>query len=435
MKIKSILPLLTLTGTTLFTLPSFAQTSLQQLAGIAASPTPAEANLAIAQLREKGPEGIQAFLNLHADKLQLNSNLDSKTRSSLQTALDSICAQRDCYASQLYWYTDLEKAKQAAAKTGKPILSLHLLGKLNEELSCANSRFFRIALYPNAQISQYLRENYILHWQSVRPAPRVTIDFGDGRTLERTLTGNSIHYILDSNGRPIEALPGLYGPQAFLKQLSRTNNFVKSYNNTPPQQQETLLRQYHQQRLSEIESSWQNDFTKLGQLVPPLPSLPNTAQPQPTALEAAPIAMSKMVVEMPVLRSITPSAESNTPTADNSIWEKLAELHAADARLDSNTINLMQSKNSNYQNLENLQKVLPNFERNIALDTVRNEYLFHRQLHQWFINGQSTNNLENLNQRVYAELFLTPSSDPWLGLMPVDSYTGIENDGMLRTKN
>jgi hypothetical protein len=367
--------------------------------------------------------------------LQPNSNLDSKTRSSLQTALDSICAQRDCYASQLYWYTDLEKAKQAAAKTGKPILSLHLLGKLNEELSCANSRFFRIALYPNAQISQYLRENYILHWQSVRPAPRVTIDFGDGRTLERTLTGNSIHYILDSNGRPIEALPGLYGPQAFLKHISQSNNFVKSYNNTPPQQQETLLRQYHQQRLSEIESSWQNDFTKLGQLVPPLPSLPNTAQPQPTALEAAPIAMSKMVVEMPVLRSITPSAESNTPTADNSIWEKLAELHAADARLDSNTINLMQSKNSNYQNLENLQKVLPNFERNIALDTVRNEYLFHRQLHQWFINGQSTNNLENLNQRVYAELFLTPSSDPWLGLMPVDSYTGIENDGMLRTKN
>ncbi|MCT7950108.1 hypothetical protein NG798_09950 [Ancylothrix sp. C2] len=430
MKIKSILPLLTLTGTTLFTLPSLAQNTLQQLAGIAASPTPAEANLAISQLRQQGPAGIDAFINLHADKLQPNSKLASQTRASLQTALDTICAQRDCYASKLYWYTDLEQAKQAAAKTGKPILSLHLLGKLNEELSCANSRFFRIALYPNAQISQYLRENYILHWQSVRPAPRVTIDFGDGRKLERTLTGNSIHYILDSNGRPIEALPGLYGPQAFLKHIAQINNFVKSYNNTSPQQQQTLLRQYHQQRLSEIETSWQNDFLSLGQLVPPLPSLPNTAQNQPTALEAAPGALSKMATEMPVLRSITPSAESITPAPNNSPWVQLAELHTADARLDSNSITLMQSKNSNYKNLENLQKVLPNFERNIALDTVRNEYLFHRQLHQWFINGNSTGTLEKLNERVYAELFLTPSSDPWLGLLPGDAYTGIENDGM-----
>jgi len=31
---------------------------------------------------------------------------------------------------------------------------------------------------------------------------------------------------------------------------------------------------------------------------------------------------------------------------------------------------------------------------------------------------------------VYAELFLTPSSDPWLGLLP-GAYTGLENDGVV----
>ena len=35
-----------------------------------------------------------------------------------------------------------------------------------------------------------------------------------------------------------------------------------------------------------------------------------------------------------------------------------------------------------------------------------------------------------LNERVYAELFLTPSSDPWLGLLPPDTYTALENDGV-----
>ena len=89
--------------------------------------------------------------------------------------------QKNAFAADLYWYTDFEKAKQVAQKKHKPILSLRLLGNLNEELSCANSRFFRAVLYPNASISKSLREGFVLHWQSVRPAPRITIDFGDGR--------------------------------------------------------------------------------------------------------------------------------------------------------------------------------------------------------------------------------------------------------------
>ena len=36
-----------------------------------------------------------------------------------------------------------------------------------------------------------------------------------------------------------------------------------------------------------------------------------------------------------------------------------------------------------------------------------------------------------MNERVYAELFLTPSSDPWLGLVQSDVYTAIENDGLV----
>lgn len=34
-----------------------------------------------------------------------------------------------------------------------------------------------------------------------------------------------------------------------------------------------------------------------------------------------------------------------------------------------------------------------------------------------------------LNEWVYATLFLTPSSDPWLGLAPRDVYTALDNDG------
>jgi hypothetical protein len=39
-------------------------------------------------------------------------------------------------------------------------------------------------------------------------------------------------------------------------------------------------------------------------------------------------------------------------------------------------------------------------------------------------------NVDTLNEW-YAELFLTPSSDPWLGLAPPDVYTALENDGQI----
>jgi hypothetical protein len=36
---------------------------------------------------------------------------------------------------------------------------------------------------------------------------------------------------------------------------------------------------------------------------------------------------------------------------------------------------------------------------------------------------------DRLNEWVYAELFLTPSSDPWLGLAPRDMYTALDGNG------
>jgi hypothetical protein len=128
--------------------------------------------------------------------------------------------QRYCSRSRLFWHTDLNKALDAAHTSGKPILSLRMLGNLNEDFSCANSRFFRTTLYANDEISKTLRENFVLHWQSVRPVPKVTIDFGDGRKLERTITGNSAHYILTPDAEVVDCLPGLYGPKAFLRKIN-----------------------------------------------------------------------------------------------------------------------------------------------------------------------------------------------------------------------
>jgi len=75
-------------------------------------------------------------------------------------------------------------------------------------------------------------------------------------------------------------------------------------------------------------------------------------------------------------------------------------------------------------------RMVRTFEDSMTLDTVRNEYLLHRQIHERFIDAAAeTADAEALNEWVYANLFLTPSSDPWLGLARPDVYTALENDG------
>ncbi len=374
------------------------------LAQEAASWATSRSRGAVVQLRRLGPSGLQAFLDVHANALASAQRSETLEIQHVLAALDAVCQQRDCYASRLFWYTDLEEAKAAARASGKPILSLRLLGNLTDEYSCANSRFFRTVLYANEEVSQYLRDHFVLHWQSVRPVPRVTIDFGDGRTLERTLTGNSIHYVLDAQARPIDALPGLYGPTAFLRALAQAERTAHMNSKLTSQEREVVLRRYHRERLLAMLQDWETDLAKIGR---------------------------------------RPSAQRSM---DDEAWGQLAALHHEDARLDESSVRLVSAKNPKLAQdaardamalavtkavIETpLLRTVRTFEGSIALDTVKNEYVLHRAIHEWLAGDAATMNLDALNERVYAELFLTPSSDPWLGLVPAETYSAIENEGI-----
>ena len=143
--------------------------NLPALAAQAISENRDEAQRALEKLRQAGPAGLDALLSAHAEKIKMFARPSVVAASNaagwerLRAALDAVGQQRDCYASRLYWFTDMEQAKAASRASGKPILSLRLLGKLNEEYSCANSRFFRTTLYANADVSKYLRDHFVLH--------------------------------------------------------------------------------------------------------------------------------------------------------------------------------------------------------------------------------------------------------------------------------
>ena len=418
------------------------------LAQRAVSENPEVSGSAIAQLRGQGPAGLDALWNANEALIRQHATnlapaLPAAQQAAwerLQTALDKVSGQRDSYASHLYWYTDFEQAKAAAKASGKPILSLRLLGQLDEEYSCANSRFFRTTLYANAEVSQYLRDHFVLHWKSVRPIPRITIDFGDGRKIERTVTGNSIHYVLDAAGEPIDALPGLYGPKAFLRGLADAEQAARQYALLNGDMRTAYLREYHRSRSAVLAQALNADLAKINTT----PAMYVALQPgasasrPPTALAAGRVAMGKGAVEMPMLQSFQ--------NVDDTTWQRIAALHQEDAELDAGAKSLIRSKNPTAYDagkvamskraVENpLVTMMRNLQYSIAEDTVRNEYALHAQIHQWFATGLAPENVDQLNAKVYAELFLTPDSDPWLGLAPANTFTGLNDNGLVVTSS
>jgi hypothetical protein len=68
--------------------------------------------------------------------------------------------------------------------------------------------------------------------------------------------------------------------------------------------------------------------------------------------------------------------------------------------------------------------------RTVVGDTARNRATFRQTLLAWLTapraEGAARPTLAELNERVYRELFLTPASDPWLGLQDPTVWDAIE---------
>jgi hypothetical protein len=412
----------------------------EELVEMAVSADSAVSVEAVKNLRALGREGLDALFVRYSAEIAKFSQTSEATDEwkRIAFALDSVAMQKDAYASQLFWYTDFEEAKKQADKSNKPILSLRLLGNLNEEFSCANSRFFRALLYSNAEVSKFLRENYVLHWKSVRPAPKVTIDFGDGRKIERTLTGNSIHYILDEHGKIIDALPGLYSPLGFLKYLTTGFEINKAIDKAVGYDKEIVALRYRKMMFDDIK-------TKRDKSVAAAKVVLTEPKDGTEALEVAPRAITKMFTERMILTNIdgkqtafNPSVYDNFSRYDAGInledWRKLANLYAGATKFDDASVAFIKRQNAK-TGLTDAQfsSLLSNLTNYVALDTTRNDFLFHMKLYEW-LNQYSSSplELESFNSSVYAELFKTPDSDKWLGLYNTDVYTALDGNGIVK---
>ncbi|QDT02998.1 hypothetical protein K227x_13770 [Rubripirellula lacrimiformis] len=342
----------------------------------------------IRDLRDTGQDAVTWMIRTRPQTPVIATDA---TRDHYDELIDQVAAQFNAAQSGLFWHTSLDSALSESQRTGRPILSLRLLGKLNQEQTCANSRFFRSSLYPNPWVSDLMKQGFVLHWQSVRDVPMVTIDLGQGRKLVQPITGNSAHLVLDSTGRPLDVMPGLVSADRFTQWLRSAIDLADQVDGSTDHQAVAKIAAFHRRRAAQRRSECPLAI-RPGQPVRDINPLDprwiqfakteaeqstSTAAVQPLAEAAMITTVGKAVAEAPLLRAIP---------AENPLT---------------------------------------------ARDTVLNLFVLQTCIDDHFSTAKDILDVPQLTSWIYADVFLMPLDDPWLGLSLPPRIVALRNGGRI----
>jgi hypothetical protein len=138
----------------------------------------------------------------------------------------------------------------------------------------------------------------------VREVPKVTIDFGGGRTVTRTVQGNIAFYFCAPDGRVLDIYPGICTPETFLAAARRGLELaevaaergheaaVRAYHERAREGEVILLPQPLRDRMDMSKRIVEDPLKRIFTVGHPLPAL------QPDRID-----VSKKVVEAPIRRS------------------------------------------------------------------------------------------------------------------------------------
>lgn len=402
----------------------------------------------IAALRDRGPAALEALLARY-------DHAAPEDRDALAATIDAVAGQRYATTSRLYWYTDLARAEQAAQQLHRPILALRMLGDLRDDLSCANSRLFRATLYANAQVSAFLRAHFVLYWSTERVVPTVTIEFGDGRKIVRTTTGNSAHYVLDEDGHVLDVLPGLYAPTVFTRELDKSLALADQVRGLPDARRTRAIADYHAAAITATDRAWQRAGN--APYVKGSKYLLGTGDVDSALARAQAATMSKMVIEVPDLQKVGLVQPGELPD-DAALWSAIGQkvwnigdgaaaapeppsrraraprvppsmvLDAASRALITQLHNA--GPDGQRATAPELAAVIARLEQHIVADTALNQFTLRQTIHHQ-IAARPGADFATLNAWIYEAVFATPATDPWLGLRARTDFTGLPGDGVV----
>jgi hypothetical protein len=220
-------------------------------------------------------------------------------------------------------------------------------------------------LFSNRDVAASINRWFEPVWESVRDVPTVSVDFGHGVIVTRTLHGNIATWVCDSRGDALDVLPGIYEPDAYISRLDQLRllaNYVEQHHATPE-----WLRAYHQ-----------GQATALRQKLP-APRFVNTA------------GISKAAIERNTLAILVPGVPEPPET-------KLLSNLLAPGRAGGLELGMDQALWSR-----------------LSEDTRINERQRRLQIHNKLVSAKGVRPAE-LTRWLYREVLCSDLDDPYLGL-------------------
>lgn len=237
-------------------------------------------------------------------------------------------------------------------------------------------------LLSQPELASWMSDTFECAWETVRDVPRVSVDFGEGRVVRRTLHGNVVTWVCDAEGRALDALGGLYDAATYRARLEQAALFAAYLaKRTDPPARDAAFRDYHARQAERVAAG----AAPLVVGVPPVNAFAKIATERPTELAVLdPGARrprtvgSKGAVEIPLERAV--ALDVPRPSG-----EKLA---APGVRADKGLL---------------------------AQDTALGETRFRPLFHALLAETGSVP-YAGLTKRAYREILHTDLDDPWLGL-------------------
>jgi hypothetical protein len=221
-------------------------------------------------------------------------------------------------------------------------------------------------LFSREDVASLINQNFEAAWQSVRPAPIVRVDFGNGTVVTRTLHGNIATYVCAADGQVLDILPGIYTPDVYVARLEQLRLLATYVDQNRAEGRQLRLLRYHQDQADALQK--------------------NEAGPQFVRTAG----VSKARIEEPMEIVLLPASEVKTRRrADHS------GPAAAASPMD-------RSKDAELWKL-------------LVEDTRQSENIRRRQVHEMLARDKPVRP-EQIAARLYKEVLHSDFADPYLGL-------------------
>lgn len=107
-------------------------------------------------------------------------------------------------------------------------------------------------LFSDKEVAEYVNTHFEPVWESARPVPKITMDFGNGHVIKRTLRGNIATYICFSDGQTLDVLPNIYDSASYKKNLEKLSDLAHTLQSKQTIDRQTKVQAYHRSAVDRV---------------------------------------------------------------------------------------------------------------------------------------------------------------------------------------